>query len=285
MNPGGPHLLHTEVAGPGDGTADGPSIDRTPVLLLHGFTGSMTNMAGIGRPLSESRWTIAVDLPGHGRTGAFDEAHRYGFDHTVDAVADVLERLDAEPAHVVGYSMGGRIALGLAVRHPDVVASLVLIGASPGLADPVERSARRRSDDELADDLEEKGLEWFVDHWMASPLFASQERLGRDALVDARAQRLTNDPEGLAGSLRGAGTGAQPSHWHDLPRIAAPTLLMVGDEDSKFRAIALRMGAGLPRSTMEVVPDAGHAAHLENPGHVVASVREFLDDIDRQAGR
>ena len=283
MNPGGPHVLHTEVHGPADETVfDG---GRTPVLLLHGFTGSTDTMAGIGRPLAESRRTIAVDLPGHGRTGASDEAHRYGFDHTVDAVADVLERLEAHPAHVVGYSMGGRIALGLAVRHPDVVASLVLVGASPGLSDPIERSARRRSDDGLADDLLEKGLEWFVDHWMASPLFTTQERLGRDALADARTQRLANDSEGLAGSLRGAGAGAQPSHWHDLPTISAPTLLLVGDEDPKFRAIALRMGAGLPHSTMEVVPDAGHAAHLENPGHVVASVREFLDDVDRQANR
>jgi len=276
MNPGGPHHLHAEMAGPVD------DAGRTTVLLLHGFTGSTATMAGIGGPLAESRRVVSVDLPGHGRSGPADEPHQYGFDHTVDAVADVLSRLDAHPAHVVGYSMGGRIALGLAVRHPGAVASLVLVGASPGLADPIERSARRRSDDELAEDLLERGLEWFVDHWMASPLFASQERLGRDALADARNQRLANDPEGLAGSLRGAGTGAQSSHWHDLSDVQAPTLLLVGAEDPRFRAIALRMGAGLPRSTMEVVPDAGHAAHLENPGHVVASVREFLDDLDQR---
>ena len=94
MNPGGPHVLHTEVHGPADETVfDG---GRTPVLLIHGFTGSTDTMAGIGRPLAESRRTIAVDLPGHGRTGASDEAHRYGFDHTVDAVADVDEPVVGE---------------------------------------------------------------------------------------------------------------------------------------------------------------------------------------------
>ncbi len=274
MNPGPHQVLHAEVDGPAD---DG---GRPPVLLLHGFTGSTATMADIGRPLAEGRRVVAVDLPGHGRTGDPDEVQHHGFDHVVDAVAHALDRLGARPAHVLGYSMGGRIALGLAVRHPALVAALVLVGASPGLADPVERAARRRSDDELADDLLEKGLPWFVDHWMASPLFASQERLGRETLGAARDQRLANDPAGLAGSLRGAGTGAQPSFWHDLGDVTAPTLLLVGDEDPKFRAVAMRMGAGLPRSTMEVVPDAGHAAHLENPGHVVATVREFLDEVD-----
>jgi 2-succinyl-6-hydroxy-2,4-cyclohexadiene-1-carboxylate synthase len=167
------------------------------------------------------------------------------------------------------------------------VASLSLIGASPGLSDPVERAARRRSDDELADDLvdphrEGGGLTAFVDRWMASPLFASQVRLGTDALSEARDQRLANDPDGLAGSLRGAGTGAQPSYWHDLVRIDVPTLLVVGDEDPRFRAIAMRMAAGLAHSAIEVVPSAGHAAHLENPDHVRAVIRELLAEVERR---
>ncbi len=266
--------LHVELDGP---TGEAGALH--PVLALHGFTGSTATMWALVRPLTETRRVAVVDLPGHGRS-ITNDSHAFGFEHTVDAVAAAIDRHRLGPAHVVGYSMGGRVALGLAVRHPGHVASLSLIGASPGLSDPVERAARRRSDDELADDLLEDGLTAFVDRWMASPLFASQVRLGADALADARTQRLANDPDGLAGSLRGAGTGAQPSYWHDLAEITAPVLLVVGDEDPKFRAIAMRMAAGLVRSTIEVVPDAGHAAHLENPDHVRAAIGELVDEID-----
>ncbi len=262
---------------------DGPAMSETvgrPVVVLHGFTGSTTTMRTLARPLADIRRVVAVDLPGHGRNTPTDDVYAFGFEHTVDAVADVIGQHHLGPTHLIGYSMGGRVALGLAVRHPDCVASLSLIGASPGLSDPVERAARRRADDELADDLLERGLTTFVDRWMASPLFASQERLGVDKLADARVQRLTNDPDGLAGSLRGAGTGAQPSYWHDLASIDLPVLLLVGDEDPKYRAIAMRMAAGLAQSAIEVVPEAGHAAHLEHPTHVVDAIRDLLDEVD-----
>ena len=177
--------------------------DGPPLLLLHGFTGNTAVMWPLGRRLTGVRRVAAVDLPGHGRTGVSEDPHLFGFEHTVDAVARLMDRLDHVPVDVVGYSMGGRIALGLAVRHPHHVASLSLIGASAGLSDAAERSARHHSDDDLADDLLEQGLEWFIDRWMASPLFASQVRLGTDALAAARAQRLENDPEGPAGCRSG----------------------------------------------------------------------------------
>jgi len=266
--------LHFELDG------DGP-----PLLLLHGFTGGARTMRPLGRKLAGVRHIAAVDLPGHGGSAMQAEPHLFGFEHTVDALARLLDRHHQVPADIVGYSMGGRLALGLAVRHPDHVASLSLIGASAGISDPVERSARRRSDDDLAEDLLEHGLELFVDRWMASPLFASQVRLGPDALADARAQRMDNDPEGLAGSLRGAGAGSQPSYWQDLAGIHAPTLLVVGDEDPRFRATAIRLAAGLPHSTISVVPEAGHAPHLENLESTSAVILGFLAELDedRQA--
>ena len=127
--------------------------DGPPLLLLHGFTGSTTGMWPLGRRLTGVRRVAAVDLPGHGRTGVPEDPHLFGFEHTVDAVARLMDRLDHVPVDVVGYSMGGRIALALAVRHPHHVASLSLIGASAGLSDAAERSARHHSDDDLADDL------------------------------------------------------------------------------------------------------------------------------------
>ena len=155
--------LHVEMDG------DGP-----PLLLLHGFTGGAATIWPLGRRLTALRRVAAVDLPGHGRTGVPDDPQLFGFEHTVDALALLLDSHRLRPADVVGYSMGGRLAVGLAVRHPGHVASLTLIGSSAGLSDAAERSARARSDDDLADDLLERGLEWFVDHWMSSPIFASQ---------------------------------------------------------------------------------------------------------------
>jgi 2-succinyl-6-hydroxy-2,4-cyclohexadiene-1-carboxylate synthase len=152
--------LHVEMDGNG-----------FPLLLLHGFTGGARTMWPLGRRLTPVRHVAAVDMPGHGRTGLPADPHLFGFEHTVDALAHLLEHRDHMPADVVGYSMGGRIALGLAVRHPGHVASLSLIGASAGISDVVERSARRRSDDDLAEDLLDHGLELFVDRWMASPLW------------------------------------------------------------------------------------------------------------------
>ena len=263
--------LHVEMDG------DGP-----PLLLLHGFTGGAATIWPLGHRLTDLRQVAAVDLPGHGRTGVPDDPQLFGFEHTVDALAPLLDSHRLRPADVVGYSMGGRLAVGLAVRHPGHVASLTLIGSSAGLSDAAERSARARSDDELADDLLERGLEWFVDHWMSSPIFASQKRLGPDALATSRAQRLDNHPDGLAGSLRGAGAGRQPSYWHDLAGLRVPVLLVVGEEDPRYRAVAMRMAAGLTRSAIAVIPGAGHATHLENPDRTTDAIREFLSQLDEE---
>ena len=258
-------VLHAEVTG------TGPAL-----LALHGFTGSVGALTPIIGPLSERHTVVAVDLPGHGRTGAVEQPTDYRFDDTVDSVAAVLDRLGHDRIDVVGYSMGGRIGLGLAVRHPDRVKKIVLIGGSAGVAGNAQRAARRRVDDRLANDLLERGIEWFVDYWMGLPLFASQSRLGANALAEVRRQRLENDERGLAGSLRGAGVGNQPSLWQDLGRVEGAVLLIVGDEDAWFRSLAVRMAAGLRDATIAVIPDAGHACHLENPEDTLAAVSGFL---------
>ena len=258
-------VLHAEVTGTGP-----------PLLALHGFTGSVGALRPITGPLSERHTVVAVDLPGHGRTGAAEQPTDYRFDDTVDSVAAVLDRLGHDRIDVVGYSMGGRIGLGLAVRHPDRVKKSVLVGGSAGVAGNAQRAARRRADDRLADELLERGIEWFVDYWMGLPLFASQSRLGANALAEARRQRLENDERGLAGSLRGAGAGNQPPLWQDLGRVEGAVLLVVGDEDAWFRSLAVRMAAGLRDATIAVIPGAGHACHLENPEDTLAAVSGFL---------
>jgi 2-succinyl-6-hydroxy-2,4-cyclohexadiene-1-carboxylate synthase len=186
---------------------------------------------------------FAPDLPGHG----YAEGRRPA---TFDAVAAHLAALKLERFTLCGYSMGGRLALDFAARHPERVERLVVIGATPGIADEAERAARRTQDLALADRIEEIGLEAFVEEWSAQPLFATQPR-GVAEL--AREDRLRSTATGLAAALRGMGTGVM-TPLHD--RLPAATWV-VGEHDEKFRALA-------PDGAV-VIPGAGHAAHLEAP--------------------
>src|SRR5262249_51588996 len=153
--------------------------------------------------------------------------------------------------------------------------SVLVIGASAGLADPAERAARVRADEALAQELERDGLERFVDRWMALPLFASQARLGSEFLAASRAARLHNRTHGLAASLRGVGTGAQPPLHARLAQLDVPILFAAGAEDAKFAALARELAATARHGRVALVPDAGHAAQLENPGAVLALARDF----------
>lgn len=178
---------------------------------------------------------------------------------------------------VLGYSMGGRLALHLALAAPDRVVALVLEGASPGIADPEERQQRREADDALAARIERDGIAAFVDHWEALPLFASQRRLPDSARTSLRAARLANAPHGLANSLRGAGAGTQEALHDRLDTLPMPVLLIAGEWDEKYRRLAGEMAGRIPYAQVAIIAGAGHAAHLEQPGRFAATVREFLE--------
>ena len=250
--------------------------ERPDVVLLHGFTGSGLGMATLADALGDAGRRIALDLVGHGQSDAPHDVAAYGMPRCTAQLAAALEALDALPCHLVGYSMGGRAALAFAVAHPQHVASLTLVGASAGIADPDEREARRRDDEALAARIVREGVPAFVEHWMGLPLFASQvRRLSPQALDAARRERLASRAHGLAHSLRGMGSGAQPPLHDALPGLHLPVLLLVGEEDAKFRTIAAGLADALPDARVEVVPDAGHAAHLENPAATADAVRRF----------
>lgn len=238
---------------------------RETVVLLHGFTQTRQSWRRTVAALGGRYRALAPDLPGHGlaadrRPASFAACAAY-----VRALAG------AEPFTLVGYSMGGRIALYTALSLPGRVARLVLVGASPGLADPAEREARRRADTALADRIEAIGIEAFAAEWGAQALFARQD--DRVAAA-AHADRLRNTPAGLAAALRGLGTGAMPPLWDRLDALAIPVCLVVGERDGKFRGIAERMAQALPAARLEVVGGAGHAVGLERPGAVAAAIRD-----------
>ena len=248
-----------------------------PLLLLHGFTGSVEAWgSAILDPLSRSFDVIAVDLPGHGRSFTDAEPARYAMAELHADLCELLDRAGTPRAVWVGYSMGGRVALAAAVRMPDRVDTLILESASPGLRTESERAERRAADGRLAGELEEHGVETFVDAWMALPLFSSQSALPESVRTAARIRRVRGSASGWAASLRGIGTGAQASQWDALDRVQCPSLILSGSRDRKFDAIAAEMHAGIPGALRSTLSGVGHQTHLEAPTEWLREVTGFL---------
>jgi 2-succinyl-6-hydroxy-2,4-cyclohexadiene-1-carboxylate synthase len=251
-----------------------------PLLLLHGFTGSSANWSSLIPAFPKRYRIIAVDLLGHGCTDAPADESRYRIEQAAADLEALMIRLNATPAHVLGYSMGGRLALYLALTRPYLARSLILESASPGMESEEQRIQRRSSDEQLAGWIEANGIGAFVEYWEQLLLFASQGELPADVRLSLREQRLENRPCGLANSLRGMGTGAQPSLWPCLGKLLMPALLLAGALDGKFTAINERMASLIPRATLSVIDSAGHTTHLEQPAAFVGAIRKFLNEIN-----
>ena len=239
------------------------------VVALHGFTGNGETMRDLASRIDPH--AIVPDLAGHGAGPHPDDPGRY----SIEAMVDDVLGLGDDPIDLVGYSMGGRVAFSAACRSPERVRTLSLIGASAGLADPIDRATRAAADDDLAT-LIEDDLDGFVDRWMANPLFATQARLGQKFVAASRAQRLANDPRALATSLRRASTGRMAPLHELLGRCSMPVGLIVGADDPKFLGIADDLVGRLPDARTHVIAEAGHAAHLEQPAAVAAAVIETI---------
>ena len=251
-------------------------------MVLHGFTGSAEAMGGISTRLSSVHRVVAVDLIGHGKSPVPSTPAEAAMDVVVAAVDRVAHVLNMTPMRLVGYSMGGRVALSYAVAHPESVASLVLIGTSAGITDPEARERRRLADTELADSIGERGLEWFVDHWMRQPITQPGSARGRAAQPARRTQRMANDPDALRRVLLGLGTGVMPPLHDSLGRLDFPVPLVAGEADVTYRAAAHDLAAVIPGSEAFVVPDAGHAVHIDNPDGLEAVILPFLARVDEE---
>ena len=257
--------LHADVTGTGP-----------PLVLLHGFTGSAGTWSGLTAALAADYTVIAPDLIGHGRSDAPEDVERYRMARAAADLVALVRQLGHERAAWLGYSLGGRTALQLVVDHPEAVETLILEGASPGIADDEERAARVRSDEAMAERIERDGVEAFVDTWEQVPLFASQLALPAETRAAIRATRAANTATGLANSLRGMGAGAQEPVLDRLAAIACPTLLIAGELDTKYVEIAGDMACTMPDATMHAIEGAGHAAHLERPEAFQRPLLEFL---------
>ena len=239
------------------------------LVLLHGFTqaaSAMDDLASRIRDLTTDIEPVCVDLAGHGSRS----------DEALDLVAgaDVLAETNG-PAIWLGYSLGGRQALHLAVHRPEAVLGLVLISSTAGIDDDVDRQRRREDDERLAARIESIGLDAFLDEWLAGPLFADFADP-----PDVAAARRSNTSAGLAMSLRLAGTGAQQPLWGPLPRITVPALVLTGERDTKFTDIGHRLVEGISGAVGATVADAGHSLHLERPDRAASLITDWLTSLN-----
>ncbi len=246
--------LHHDIGG------SGPRL-----VLVHGFTQTRRCWGPVAADLATDHELVMVDAPGHGESSAV----------RADLVTGGRLIGDAGgTATYLGYSMGGRFVLHTALERPDSVRGLVLVGTTAGLEDPDERSARVADDEDRARHLEQVGIATFVDEWLALPLFN-----GLSAEAAARDERLINTVEGLASSLRMAGTGTQVPTWDRLGELAMPVLVVAGALDAKFVDLGERLASCIgPNATFVTVPNAGHTAHLEQPDEFLAHLRPWLTD-------
>ncbi len=244
----------------------------TPVLLLHGFLGSHRSWEHLRPNWGADLSATAVDLPGHAQAPLPSTTGTDGFLETIAALASVIDT----PAVVVGYSQGARLALALAARYPKKVTKLVLESGSPGLHRRQERQARREQDEAWARSLEAHSVQSFVDAWEQLPLFRGIRALPSTVQAELRERRLAHDAHGLAGALRCLGTGVQPDDWPRLPNLRIPTLIITGEHDAKYTALAQRMIGQLPSAWKVSMPNVGHAPHLECSDRYAQEVLGFI---------
>jgi 2-succinyl-6-hydroxy-2,4-cyclohexadiene-1-carboxylate synthase len=251
--------------------------DGQIVLMLHGFTRDSRAWEPVLAALEGFR-LVRVDLIGHGKSDAPEDPARYRMACAVEDLLALLHHLHVEQYALIGYSLGGRVALHLAAAAPDRLSALVVESASPGIEDPAQRGARVESDELLAQSLFSDGLQAFADRWQAQPLFESQRSLPPDVLAEQRRQRLENSPLGLANSLRGMGAGAQDYILERLSVIEAPALFLAGALDTRYAALAPVFAAQVPGARHCIIEDAGHTTHLEQPEAWSRVVRGFLSE-------
>lgn len=247
------------------------------VLFLHGFMGRGSDWQRIVEQLQETFYCIAPDLPGHGDTIAHEGSEGFAMPTVAEGVRHMLAQRGITRCAVVGYSMGGRLALHLAATYPHLVRAAVLESASPGLRTDEERQARQQHDERLAVRLETTPFGEFLEQWYNQPLFVPLRHhpsFGR--VVE---QRRNNTPTGLATSLRRMGTGVQPPLWDALSHIEQPLLLLAGEHDEKFVRIGNEMATACPHAQLRIVERAGHTIHVENEQSYTEHVRLFLEQV------
>ena len=249
-----------------------------PLVLLHGFTGDSTTWKSLLGELGQKRKLIAIDIIGHGKSDSPSDVNKYDIVSVAHDLKQILDDLRIQSTDMLGYSMGGRLALSFAVEYPRYLRKLVLESSSPGLKTEEERKKRQIQDEKLAEFIKENGIESFVQYWENIPLFASQKKLPQEKQAEIKKQRLQNTMIGLSNSLIGMGTGSQPPWWDAIRQLSVDTLLLTGSLDEKFCQIADQMVSIMPNGQIFTFVECGHAIHVEQPEKFGTIVDRFLSN-------
>lgn len=241
------------------------------LVTVHGFLGDGRSLDRVSALVRE-RFVRCESLviPGHAREG-FEAARGWS-----DTVRSLTERLAGEGNVIVGYSMGARLALSMLLDAPQKFSGVVLVGVDAGIEDPLAREERQRWERSMSEKILRDGLDAFAREWQALPVFDSQRALPEAVREELHARRSQHDPAGVAWAMTALGTGSMPSRWSELASIRVPVVLVTGERDEKFSAIAERMVQRNPRwISRKIAPSAGHDVTIEAP-EVVASALEFV---------
>lgn len=247
---------------------------KETIVFLHGFTGSTKSWHPVIEEWDDFK-IVLIDLIGHGETECPETVECYTMERQLNDLDALFDQLKLNGLTLVGYSMGGRTALAYTSCFPERIKALVLESASPGLKSEEERQERRMRDEGLAERIVAGGIINFVDRWENIPLFNTQKSLPEPVRQAVREERLAQNPRGLANSLQGMGTGAQDSYWERLDNLDMPVLLVTGQVDRKFDAIAGEMAGIIPDAVHKTI-EGGHAIHVEKPAEFATIVREYL---------
>ncbi len=255
-------------------------IHAYDILLLHGFTGSAFDWNFLIPSLKKEYNVYAMDLIGHGNSDCPDNPELYTIDPTISRTDEFISKFLGRKPVIIGYSMGGRLALSYAVKYPDKINGLILESATWGIKESNLREGRVDSDKKTAEFILSNDIEKFVDYWMNKNIFASQKRLPGEQLKKIKSQKMKNNKTGLANSLLSSGTGSMPP-LHDLiNKIKVPVLLLTGGLDEKFSQINSEMVKYLDNARHLIIRDAGHNVHLEKPEIYINVIMDFLKNIN-----
>ena len=255
-----------------------PSSEKesTFVFLLHGFTGSTNDWKEIIPHLSKKFSYAAVDLVGHGKSESPENLELYLASSIINQLHKVIDHFTQKKFILLGYSMGGRVALSYAAKHPDKLSGLILESVSAGITDEKLREERIRSDENIIKMIEEKSLEEFVEYWMNQDLFATLKNWPKEKLAAIKNSKLKIQKMGLINSLKGFGTGVMPPLDDKLDLIKCKTYLITGELDKKFTQINSELVKSFPSAKHVIVKNAGHNVHLEKPDEFGRLVNGYL---------
>lgn len=243
-----------------------------PIIFLHGFMGNCRIWIPSFHLIADSTYCVALDLPGHGNTEA--DLGRLDFDSLADAIIGFIDDHDLSTPLLVGYSLGGRVALHTALRHPGHFRGLVVESTSPGIEDETERKTRFEQDSIWAEKLRGGDMRAFLTDWYRQPVFSY---LGTEVIEKIINKKSSNDPHQLADAMLKLSQGLQTPLWDRLPEWTKPTLLVTGELDVKYCRILEKAHTLIPNSTLSIIPGAGHIVHLEQPEDFIRVLKSFLD--------